>query len=221
MKIQNYALLLESKSFFNDLVFPRIQEGGQLEENYDAIVSNFKEQNEALKNKNNILEEKVELMTQYQSLARDSEAGEKEQIQLLLEKIRFANSVTIEFLIFFRLLETQRDGLRERIADLEAEQSSGSHSFESLTKQLHEALASNSEKTDECEKLHVEIAERKKETALLQTCMDDFHTQVSHLQAQYEETLQEGQHQKSTVNYFEPENFQCYRYPTKKSRSSS
>ena len=101
MKIQNYALLLESKSFFNDLVFPRIQEGGQLEENYDAIVSNFKEQNEALKNKNNILEEKVELMTQYQSLARDNEAGEKEQIQLLLEKIRFANSVTIESLIFF------------------------------------------------------------------------------------------------------------------------
>ena len=91
--------------------------------------------------------------------------------------------------------------MKERIVELEAQRATEEgQTVESLTKQLREALAANSEKTDECEKLRAEVEEHKKEISVRQGCVDDLIVQNNILQVQYQEATDQMQEQKPLVS---------------------
>lgn len=150
--------------------------GGSIEEKYEAIIANMKEESSALKSKNDVLEEQLELLKKMNSLSQEGEDGEKERVTLLEEKIK--------------LLEQVRDTLKEKLEKTQDDAAT----LDSLTNQLREALAANSEKTDECEKLRAEVEEHQKEIQARQCCVDDLIVQNNLLQVQYQqaaETIQE------------------------------
>ena len=60
------------------------------------------------------------------------------------------------------------------------------YNFLKFQLQLKEALSANTEKTDECEKLHIENRNLEREVDLRQSCVDEMIAQTNTLQMQQE-----------------------------------
>lgn len=171
--------------------FSEIQENHRLQR--DAMTAEndaLREETEAIKRQRDILMEESTLLKEVNDKLKRKTAAEEEKSKLLQEKSDLLQQCLekekAERLQEIQDVEEAKRQSEEQILFSDCSDGNFENENSLLKLQLKEALEANTEKTDECEKLHLETRNLEREVDLRQNCVDEMIAQTNTLQMQQE-----------------------------------